>query len=89
MRNDLVFKPIKFPKLNELLGVEDDVDFRFVYTDFNTPVKDFCYSGLYRIKDNKLMYSEVTPFSKSCLSINGLLNKSFIGIKISNEDMEN
>ena len=89
MRNDIKFRPMKLPKLNKLLGVEDDIDFRFVYMDFDTPMKDFYYTGLYRIKDNKLLYSDEIPFSESGFSVNSLMDKSFVGIKISNESMEN
>ena len=80
---DIKFKPLQLPKLNDILGIEDDVDFKFVYN--NPESKDidgFFYSGMYRIKDNTLLYSEDIPFSKSNYSINDLTSKDFVGIKI-------
>lgn len=83
MRNDINFKPLQLPKLNDLLNVEDDVDFKFVYNNTSTTDKDgFLYSGTYRIKDNILLYSDETPFSKSMYSINSLMIDDFVGIKI-------
>ena len=83
MRNDINFKPLQLPKLNDLLGIEDDVDFKFVYDNPASKDKDgFLYSGMYRIKDNILLYSDEVPFSISNYSINALMNKNFIGIKI-------
>lgn len=83
MRNDISFKPLQLPKLNDLLNVEDDVDFKFVYNNTSTTDKDdFLYSSTYRIKDNTLLYSEDIPFSKSNYSINALMIDDFIGIKI-------
>lgn len=85
MSNDIVFKPFKLPSLNELLGIEDDVEFRFVYfkntimNDLDTV--DFEYSRIYRIKNNQLLYSEDIPFSPSDISINELMSKNFVGIQ--------
>lgn len=85
MSNDIVFKPFKLPSLNELLGIEDDVEFRFVYfkntimNDLDTI--DFEYSRIYRIKNNQLLYSEDIPFSPSDISINELMSKNFVGIQ--------
>lgn len=85
MSNDIVFKPFKLPSLNELLGIEDDVEFRFVYFK-NTTINDldtvdFEYSKIYRIKNNQLLYSEDIPFLPSDISINELMSKNFVGIQ--------
>lgn len=85
MSNDIVFKPFKLPSLNELLGIEDDVEFRFVYFK-NTTMNDldtidFEYSKIYRIKNNQLLYSEDIPFLPSDISINELMSKNFVGIQ--------
>lgn len=83
MRNDINFKPLQLPKLNDLLNVEDDVDFKFVYINTDTTDKDgFLYSDTYRIKNNTLLYSDEIPFSESMYSINSLMIDNFIGIKI-------
>lgn len=80
---DIKFKPLQLPKLNDLLGIEDDVDFRFVYDNpTSKDIDGFIYSSMYRIKDNTLLYSEDIPFSKSKYSINALMNKRFVGIQI-------
>lgn len=88
MRNDIKFKPIKIPTLNELLGIEDDVEFRFVYfKDYTVNIlgtvirKDFEYSRIYRIKNNQLLCSEDIPFLPSNISINDLMSEDFIGIQ--------
>ena len=83
MRNDINFKPLQLSKLNDLLGIEDDVDFKFVYNNPASKDRDgFFYSEMYRIKNNTLLYSEEIPFSISNYSINALMNENFIGIKI-------
>lgn len=88
MSNDIVFKPFKLLSLNELLGIEDDVEFRFVYfkdfavNNLGTVIrKDFEYSRIYRIKNNQLLCSEDIPFFPSDVSINELMSKDFIGIQ--------
>ena len=83
MRNDINFKPLQLSKLNDLLGIEDDVNFKFVYNNPASKDRDsFFYSEMYRIKNNTLLYSEEIPFSISNYSINALMNENFIGIKI-------
>jgi hypothetical protein len=83
MRNDISFKPIRLPRLNNLFGVEDDIDFKFVYYNPNAKYENaFVYSGLFRIKNNKLYNSDNFPFIQSYLSINDLMNDYFIGINI-------
>ena len=52
MRNDINFKPLQLSKLNDLLGIEDDVDFKFVYDNPSSKDRDgFFYSEMYRIKN--------------------------------------
>lgn len=88
MRNDIKFKPIKIPTLNELLGIEDDVEFKFVYlkestiNNLGTLIHGvFEYSRIYRIKNNQLLCSEDIPFLPSNISINDLMSEDFIGIQ--------
>ena len=53
-------KELKIPTWNELLGIEDNVRFRFIY-------EHFMKSNIYIIINNKLLYAEDIPYEESCI----------------------
>ena len=96
MRNELRFKPLKLPTLNDMLGVEDDIMFKFVFAQtkqvitFEGEVIDdieylYTTDRIFTINENKLFrYYEVQDkVELSNYQINDLLgNKNFIGIQL-------
>lgn len=96
MRNELRFKPLKLPTLNEMLGVEDNIMFKFVFVETNQivtfegeTINDIEYfyvtDGIFIINENKLFryYKVQDKVELSNYQINDLLgNKNFIGIQL-------
>lgn len=96
MRNELRFKPLKLPTLNEMLGVEDNIMFKFVFVETKQIVTfegeiindiDYFYvtDGVFIINKNKLFryYKVQDKVELSNYQINDLLgNKNFIGIQL-------
>lgn len=77
-----IIKMINLPTLNEILGIEDGVRFKFLYRDRTDGYKDnILETCVYVIKNNKLLYAEDIPYSLSNFSINNLYDKELMGIK--------
>ena len=74
-------KELKIPTWNELLGIEDNVRFRFIY-------EHFIKSSIYTIINNKLLYAEDIPYEKSCIYANNVISDKLVGIEILHEDFE-
>ena len=72
-------KELKIPTWNELLGIEDNVRFRFVY-------EHFMKSNIYTIMNNKLLYAEDIPYEESYIYANNVISDKLIGIEILHED---
>ncbi len=73
-------KEIKVPTLNEILGIEDRVRFKFLYRDKfykNRITKSYTYT----IINNKLLFAEDIPYALSCLFLNDFYNENLIGIE--------
>ena len=73
----MIKKKLKIPTWNELLGIEDNVRFRFVY-------EHFMKSNLYTIINNKLLYAEDIPYEESYKYANEVISDKLIGIEIAN-----
>lgn len=79
-----MIKEIKIPTLNEVLGIEDGVRFKFIYKDKS------CENGIvkshtYMIFNNKLLYADDIPYTPSCLFLNQLYDEDLIGIETIDE----
>ena len=70
-------KELKIPTWNELLGIEDNIRFRFVY-------EHFMKSNIYIIINNKLLYAEDIPYEESYKYANEVISDNLIGIEIVN-----
>ena len=70
-------KELKIPTWNELLGIEDNVRFRFVY-------EHSIKSSIYTIMHNKLLYAEDIPYEESYKYANEVISDKLIGIEIVN-----
>lgn len=70
-------KELKIPTWNELLGIEDNIRFRFVY-------EHYMKSNLYTIINNKLLYAEDIPYEESYKYANEVISDKLIGIEIAN-----
>ena len=71
-------KELKIPTWNELLGIEDNVRFRFVY-------EHFMKSNLYTIINNKLLYAEDIPYEESYKYANEVISHKSVGIELVNQ----
>ena len=74
-------KELKITTWNELLGIEDNVRFRFIY-------EHFMKSNIYIIINNKLLYAEDIPYEESCIFANKVMSDKLVGIEILHEDFE-
>lgn len=70
-------KELKIPTWNELLGIEDNVRFRFVY-------EHSIKSSIYTIMHNKLLYAEDIPYEESYKYANEVISDKLVGIEIVN-----
>ena len=75
----MIKKELKISTWNELLGIEDNVRFRFVY-------EHFMKSSIYTIINNKLLYAEDIPYEESCIYANNVISDKLVGIEILHED---
>ena len=74
-------KELKIPTWNELLGIEDNVRFRFVY-------EHSIKSSIYTIMNNKLLYAEDISYEESYIYANNVISDKLVGIEILHEDFE-
>ena len=65
-------KELKIPTWNELLGIEDNIRFRFVY-------EHFMKSNIYIIINNKLLYAEDIPYEESYKYANEVISDKLVG----------
>ena len=77
----MYIKELKIPTWNELLGIKDNVRFRFVY-------EHSIKSSIYTIMHNKLLYAEDIPYEESCIFANKVMSDKLVGIEILHEDFE-
>lgn len=73
----MYIKELKIPTWNELLGIEDNVRFRFVY-------EHSIKSSIYTIMHNKLLYAEDIPYEESYKYANEVISDKLVGIEIVN-----
>ena len=73
----MIKKELKIPTWNELLGIEDNVRFRFVY-------EHSIKSSIYTIMHNKLLYAEDIPYEESYKYANEVISDKLVGIEIVN-----
>ena len=76
-----MIKEIKVPTLNEILGIEDRVRFKFLYRNklYKNRIAKSC---TYTIINNKLLFADDIPYTPSCLLLNEFYNENLIGIEI-------
>ena len=76
-----MIKEIKVPTLNEILGIEDRVRFKFLYRDklYKNGIRKSC---TYTIVNNELLFADDIPYAPSCLFLNQLYDENLIGIEI-------
>ena len=76
-----MIKEIKVPTLNEILGIEDRVRFKFLYRNklYKNRIAKSC---TYTIINNELLYADDIPCTPSCLFLNQLYDEDLRGIEI-------
>lgn len=79
-------KELKIPTWNELLGIEDNVRFRFVY-QYSMKSNIYTMSSIYMIMNNKLLYAEDIPYEESYIYANDVIYDKLVGIEILHEDL--
>lgn len=79
-----MIKEIKVPTLNEILGIEDGVRFKFLYRDklYKNRITKSC---TYTIINNKLLFADDIPYVLSCLFLNQLYDENLIGVETIDE----
>ena len=79
-----MIKEMKVPTLNEILGIEDRVRFKFLYRDklYENGITKSC---TYTIINNELLYADDIPYTSSYLFLNQLNDENLIGIEIIDE----
>ena len=76
-----MIKEMKVPTLNEILGIEDKVRFKFLYRNklYKNRIAKSC---TYTIINNELLFADDIPYVLSCLFLNQLYDENLIGIEI-------
>ena len=79
-----MIKEMKVPTLNEILGIEDKVRFKFLYRNklYKNRIAKSC---TYTIINNKLLFADDIPYVLSCLFLNQLYDEDLIGIETIDE----
>ena len=76
-----MIKEMKVPTLNEILGIEDKVRFKFLYRNklYKNRIAKSC---TYTIINNELLFADDIPYTPSYLFLNQLYDENLIGIEI-------